>query len=62
MACSGLRAVTVASLNCTQAGNLARMALSLGETDGLKELKEQCFKFVAMTEGGDLKGKSVDIK
>ena len=60
--CSGLRAVTVASLNCTQAGNLARMALSLGETDGLKKLKEQCFKFVAMTEGGDLKGKSVDIK
>ena len=38
------------------------MALSLGENDGLKELKEQSFKFVAMTEGGDLKGKSVDIK
>ena len=59
--CSGLRAATVASLKCTQAGSLARMALALGEDDGLKELEEQCFKFVAMTEDGDLKGKGVDI-
>ena len=60
--CSGLRAATVASLKCTEAGSLARIALSLGENDGLKELEEQCFKFIAMTEDGDLKGKSVDIK
>ena len=60
--CSGLRAATVASHKCTHAGSLARMALSLGEHDGLKTLEEHDLKFVAMTEDGQMQGKSVDIK
>ena len=60
--CSGLRAATVVSHKCTHAGSLARMALSLGEHDGLKNLEEQGLKFVAMTEDGQMQGKSVDIK
>ena len=60
--CSGLRAATVAAHNCAHAGSLARTALSLGEDDGLKKLEEQGFKFVAMTEDGQMRGKSVDIK
>ena len=60
--CSGLRAATVASHKCTHAGSLARMALALGERDGLKNLEEESLKFVAMTEDGQMQGKSVVIK
>ena len=60
--CMGLRAATVASQLCTHAGSLARTSLSLSESDGLKKLEQESFKFAAMKENGEIQGKSAEIK